>query len=239
LEYLQKPRAFVDLNFRVALGRTDNESMSHTLVVSVAVVIGEGARSDETIPIGQRMLAVQRVGECRNMDMNNSLVASYDASTGRFAQLESGERLFLWGFRTMAQHRGCACPIAAVIRQVYGQFLVADAVASVETLVEAFAGTAHTAISVHSPCCPCVSEGETFLLRAMAAAQCADLDAARRQFEHWLPELAADWILGAAYGVGRIFKAAGMTLPMRDPGTISMEDDPEPGHWPAMSTARH
>jgi hypothetical protein len=171
--------------------------------------------------------------------MNDTLAASYDASTGRFAQLESGERLFLWGFRTMAQHRSCGCPIAAAMRQVYGQFLVADAAAAVETLVEAFASTAHTAIEVHSPCCPCVSESEVFLLRAMAAAQSANLDAARRQFERWLPLLAADWILGAACGVGTIFKAAGMTLPLRGQGTISVDDDPDVGRWPALSTARH
>src|SRR5579872_3849762 len=111
--------------------------------------------------------------------MSSNVVASYDASTGRLAQLESGERLFLWGFRTMAQHRACGCPIAGVLRQVYGQFFVDGAVASLETLIEAFAGTAHTAITVHSPCCPCVSESEAFLLRAMAAAQSANLDTAR------------------------------------------------------------
>jgi|SRR5690242_8923265 len=171
--------------------------------------------------------------------MTSSLVASYDASTGRLAQLESGERLFLWGFRTMAQHRACGCPIVGVMRQVYGQYFVDDAVASLEMVIEAFAGTAHTAISIHSPCCPCVSESEALLLRAMAAAQSADLDAARQQFEHWLPELAADWVLGAACGVGQIFKEAGMTLPMREPGTIGVEDDLMGLGRPVMSNARH
>ena len=170
--------------------------------------------------------------------MTNSLVASYDASTGRFAQLESGERLFLWGFRTMAQHRACGCPVVAAMRQVYGQFFVRDAVAPLEVLVDAFASTAHTAIAIHGPCCPCASEGEACLLRAMAAAQSADLDAARRQFEHLLPELAADWILGAACGLGRIFKAAGMTLPMREPGMIST-DDLAATSQSIISTARH
>jgi hypothetical protein len=181
--------------------------------------------------------AIQNEGERANM--SDRLVASYDASTGRFAQLESGERLFLWGFRTMAQHHGCGCPIVAVLRQVYSQFLVEDAVASLETLVEVFAGTAHTGVTIHGPCCPCVSESEAFLLRAMAAAQSANLDAARRQFEHWLPELAADWILGAACGIGRIFKDAGMTLPTREPEMTSVHDDRDEGRWSIVSNARH
>jgi hypothetical protein len=173
------------------------------------------------------------------MTMSDTQIASYDASTGRFAQLESGERLFLWGFRTMAQHRACGCPVVAAMRQVYGQFFVRDAAAPLEVLVDAFASTAHTAIAIHGPCCPCASEGEACLLRAMAAAQSADLVAARRQFEHWLPELAADWILGAACGLGQIFKAAGMTLPMRGPGMISTDDDLAAASRSIISNARH
>jgi len=162
-----------------------------------------------------------------------------EASFDRPVQLESGERLLLWGFRTMTQHHRCGCPAVATMQQVYGQYFVEDAVASLEMLVEAFATTAHTAIVIHGPCCPCVSESEARLLQAVASAQSADLHAARRQFEHWLPELAADWILGAACGVGRVFEAAGMTLPMRGSGTIDMDTDSAAASWSIGSNARH
>jgi hypothetical protein len=143
--------------------------------------------------------------------------------TGRPAQLEFGERLFLWGFRAMAQHHRCGRPILAAMRRVYGQYHVEDAVASLDALVGAFALTAHTAIAIHNPCCPCISEGETFLLRAMAAAQSADLHAARRDFGRWLPELAADWVLSPACGIGGMFKANGITLPLRKAATTEAE----------------
>jgi hypothetical protein len=171
--------------------------------------------------------------------MNNIPAFPTQAPADQLAQLEVGERLFLWGFRTMAQHRRCACPIAAEIRQIYGEFLVEDAVALLETVIDVFASTAHTAIAVHGPCCPCVSDGEMSLCRAMAAAQSGDPRAARQQFEHWLPELAADWILAPASEFGSIFQTAGMELPRRDFGAMNTDGARRSPSWSAGSEARH
>jgi hypothetical protein len=145
-------------------------------------------------------------------------------SPERLPPLDFSERLFLWGFRAMVEYQWRGRPIIAAIRQVYGQFHVEDAVASLDALLQVFACTMHTAIEVHSPCCPCVSESEAFLLRAIAAVQAGSLEDARRRFEHWLPELAADWILTPACGLGRVFQAADMTLPLRDVGLMRMHE---------------
>jgi hypothetical protein len=156
--------------------------------------------------------------------MRNAIPFSRTGSPDGLPLLDFSERLFLWGFRAMIEYQWRGRPIIAAIRQVYGQFHVEDAVASLDALLEVFTRTMHTAIEVHSPCCPCVSESEALLLRAIAAAQAGRLEVARRRFEHWLPELAADWILSPACGLGRIFQAADMTLPLRDVGVMRMHE---------------
>ena len=64
------------------------------------------------------------------------------ASPDRIPQLDFSERLFLWGFRSMVKYQWRGRPILAAIRQVYDQFNVEDAVASLDGLIEAFACTA-------------------------------------------------------------------------------------------------
>jgi hypothetical protein len=171
--------------------------------------------------------------------MKNVTPVRREASSDKLAQLDLSERLFLWGFRSMAQHHRCGCPIVAAILQVYVQFQVEDAVGSLDALIEVFASTAHTAIEIHCPNCPCISESETFLLRAMAAAQSSDLNMARRELERWLPELAADWTLGPVCGIAAIFQAAGMTLPLRTVETTEMHETEAMRSWPIGSQALH
>ena len=73
--------------------------------------------------------------------------------------LSAAERLFIWGFRARARS-GTAVPTAADIQQVYDHFCVGDAVPSLEAIIEIFACTAHTAIEVHCPTSPKMSESE-------------------------------------------------------------------------------
>jgi hypothetical protein len=146
--------------------------------------------------------------------MNNTVSLARVRSRSTLARLTIGGRLFLWGFRSMAQHHRCGRPSIDAMRQVYKQFDLEDAVVSLDALVEAFAQTAHTPIEIHSPCCPCVSLSEALLLRAVAATQSGTLDVARRSFGRWLPDLAADWVLCPACGLGQLFRKAGFTLPI-------------------------
>jgi len=126
----------------------------------------------------------------------------------------AAERLFVWGFRAKARS-GTAVPTAADIQQVYDHFRVGDAVPSLESIIEIFACTAHTAIEVHCPTCPRMSESEQGILHAIAAAQQERLEFARQQFESWLPPVGADWALAPVRGLATIFRMAGLILPDR------------------------
>lgn len=126
----------------------------------------------------------------------------------------AAERLFIWGFRAKARS-GTAVPTAADIQQVYDHFRVGDAVPSLESIIEIFACTAHTAIEVHCPTCPRMSDSEHGMLHAIAAAQQERIDAAREQFECWLPPIGADWALAPVRGLATIFRMAGLILPDR------------------------
>jgi hypothetical protein len=161
--------------------------------------------------------------------------APYHKATNTPSQLDEAERLFIWGFRAMAQHQRLGWPTFDGIRTVYGNFQVEDAVGSVAAMLETFASTAHTAIELHVSGCSCVSDGESRLLKAMAITQAGDIDRSRRQFEQWLPELAADWIMEPARGLGRIFRTAGLLFPGNElaPSMINMQS------WPMMSQALH
>ncbi|UWU85504.1 hypothetical protein N2605_03320 [Bradyrhizobium yuanmingense] len=128
--------------------------------------------------------------------------------------LSAAERLFIWGFRAKARS-GSAVPTAADIQQVYDHFRVGDAVLSLDSIIEIFAGTAHTAIEVHCPTCPRMSDSERGILRAIAAAQQDRVDVAREQFERWLPPIGADWALAPVLGLATIFRMAGLVLPDR------------------------
>lgn len=128
--------------------------------------------------------------------------------------LNAAERLFVWGFRAKARSGG-AVPTAADIQEVYDHFRVGDAVLSLDSIIEIFACTAHTAIEVHCPTCPRMSGSEHGILRAIAAAQQDRIDVAREQFERWLPPLGADWALAPVQGLATIFRMAGLILPDR------------------------
>ena len=136
--------------------------------------------------------------------------------------LSAAERLFIWGFRAKARSGG-AVPTAADIQQVYDHFRVGDAVPSLESIIEIFACTAHTAIEVHCPTCPRMSESEHGILRAIAAAQQERVDVAREQFECWLPRVGADWALAPVQGLATIFRMAGLILPDRHVGPLDFD----------------
>jgi hypothetical protein len=144
-------------------------------------------------------------------------------ATDALHRLDAGERLFIWGFRAIARYRRFGEPTVAELQQVYCRFGVGDAVCSLDALVEAFARTAHAPLELHSPGCPCVSDSETRLLRAAAAAQSGALAIARRELERWIPELAADWALAPLCGLSSLFEAAGLNLPLRDGQPASRE----------------
>src|ERR1700755_2388806 len=144
---------------------------------------------------------------------------STDTRTLELPALCAAERLFIWGFRAKARS-GTAVPTADDIQQVYDHFRVGDAVLSLEAIIEIFACTAHTAIEVHCPTCPKMSESEHGILRAIAAAQRARDDVAREQFESWLPPVGADWALAPVRGLATIFQMAGLILPDRHIQTL-------------------
>ncbi len=154
-------------------------------------------------------------------------------------QLGVGERLFIWGFRAMAQYHRLGWPTVTDLRQVYGHYGVGDAVPSLDALLETFACTAHTAIELHCPGCRHVSPCEYYLLQAMSAVQSGSIDLARHGFERWLPGVAADWILSAARGLGTIFNAAGLTLPHRDAEPLGVHETMTMQSWPIGSPTLH
>jgi hypothetical protein len=171
--------------------------------------------------------------------MKNAASFSTAGTSDAPQKLDLGERLFLWGFRSMAKHHRCGCAVAGEVRAIYRQFQVEDAVASFDVMIEAFAAAAHTAIEIHSPGCPCLSDGEAFVLRAMASAQRSDLNMARSEFERWLPVLAADWVLGPACGIASTFRVAGLILPVRDIGATKIPRITPTNSWPIGSLALH
>lgn len=94
---------------------------------------------------------------------------------------------------------------------------------SLESIIEVFACTAHTAIEVHCPTCPRVSDSEHGILHAIAAAQRDRIDVAREQFERWLPPVGADWALAPVRGLATIFRMAGLMLPDRHVQSLDPE----------------
>ncbi|MGA7431574.1 MAG: hypothetical protein WBQ24_01770 [Xanthobacteraceae bacterium] len=169
----------------------------------------------------------------------SDIIASQPA-TGTLLQLDLGERLFIWGFRSMAEHRRRGWPTMREMRDVYAHFQVASALSFFDELIEAFASTAHTPIEIHSPGCPCVSESETCLLRAAAAAQSGDLDTASHGFSRWIPISATGWLMTPTCAIGRMFQAAGMILPVRHADRANMAGSTAALSWqPAGSRSLH
>ncbi|TYO63972.1 hypothetical protein FXV83_24510 [Bradyrhizobium hipponense] len=152
--------------------------------------------------------------------------------------LSAAERLFIWGFRAKA-HSGSAVPTAADIQQVYDHFRVGDAVPSLEALIEIFACTAHTAIEVHCPICPRVSDSEHGILRAIVAAQQDRVDVAREQFACWLSTAGADWALHPVRGLATIFRTAGLVLPDRQVQSRAPDWTMAMKSWPVGSPTLH
>lgn len=150
----------------------------------------------------------------------------------------AAERLFIWGFRAKARS-GTAVPTAADIQQVYDHFRVGDAVPSLEAIIEIFACTAHTAIEVHCPTCPKMSESEHGILHAIAAAQEERIDIAREQFESWLRPVGADWALAPVRGLATIFRTAGLILPDRHFRTATVERTMAMKSWFVGSPTLH
>lgn len=163
---------------------------------------------------------------------------STDTRTLDLPALSAAERLFIWGFRAKARSGG-AVPTAADIQQVYDHFRVGDAVPSLDAIIEVFACTAHTAIEVHCPTCPKMSESEHGILHAIAAAQKEHIEVAREQFESWLPPVGADWALAPVRGLATIFRMAGLILPTRRVQTIGLEQTMAMKSWFVGSPTLH
>jgi hypothetical protein len=163
---------------------------------------------------------------------------STDTRTLELPALCAAERLFIWGFRAKARS-GTAVPTAADIQEVYDHFRVGDAVPSLEAIIEIFACTAHTAIEVHCPTCPRMSQSEHGILLAIAAAQKERIDVAREQFESWLPPVGADWALAPVSGLATIFRMAGLILPNRYVRTPDIERTMAMKSWFVGSPTLH
>src|SRR5262249_30755703 len=99
--------------------------------------------------------------------MKHVISFSCEKTSDGLAQLDRSERLCLWGVRAMAHHHRCGCPVDGEIRKVYGRYQIEDVVGSLDAMIDAFASNAHTAVEIHSPNCPCLSENEKVLLQAM------------------------------------------------------------------------
>jgi hypothetical protein len=171
-------------------------------------------------------------------DMKDAAPFSRAGSAGRPARLDLAERLFIWAFRLMVQHRRSGGPTIAEIHRACGQFKIQDAIPPLDALVDAFASTAHTAIAVHGPDRLCVSDNEMRLLRAMTAAQSGKLDVARSAFEFWLPAPAADQVLNPVAAVGQTFQAKGLVFGRRDNNNLKTSETGT-GIWPAGARAVH
>jgi hypothetical protein len=148
---------------------------------------------------------------------------SLNRTSPELLQLTTAERLFIWGFRAIAQCARLRWPAVADIRHVYDHFHAGDAVPSLEALHETFACTAHTSIELHCPGCRGISPSELDLLRAVSAVQRRRIDAARAEFERWLPPVGADWAMAPAEGLATIFRIVGLELPDR-PAHASDDD---------------
>ncbi|MET4447671.1 hypothetical protein ABIB75_005972 [Bradyrhizobium sp. GM2.2] len=118
-------------------------------------------------------------------------------------------------------------------------FGVGDAVPSLESIIEIFACTAHTAIAVHCPTCPRMSDSEHSMLRAIAAAQKERDDIAREQFECWLPPVGADWALAPVRGLATIFRMAGLILPDRHVPSLDHDQTMAMKSWLVGSPTLH
>jgi hypothetical protein len=162
-----------------------------------------------------------------------------DSASALLRRFEAGERLFLWGFRAMARRYRFGRPTLAEMREVYWHFGVEDAVPLLDALIGAFARAAHAPIETHSPGCPCVSPSERSLLRAAAAAQTGALAIARGELGQWLPDLTADWATEPLRGLGGLFQAAGLNLPLRERELASAPETMALRTWPAASPTLH
>lgn len=171
--------------------------------------------------------------------MNGAASSAQIESINTLDQLGGGERLFVWGFRAMAQFHRLGWPTIADLRQVYGHYGVADAVPSLDAMLEVFACTAHTAVQLHCPACRHLSSSEYHLLQAISEAQSGSFDQARQEFERWLPGVAADWILGPTCGLGMIFQTAGLILARHDGKPSNVHETMRMRSWPIGSPTRH
>jgi hypothetical protein len=169
--------------------------------------------------------------------MNRSL--AYEDKSETLAGFGIGERLFIWGFRAVAQCHRLGWPSMHDLRQVYDHFGVADAVPSLDSMLEFFACTAHSSIELHCPGCPCVSDGECRLLRAISTARQGEIDLSRQQFEQWLPDIAVDWIMAPVCGLVRIFADAGLSLPVRQTNPSPIRETMSMRSWPIGSPTLH
>jgi hypothetical protein len=151
----------------------------------------------------------------RSSNMSETVAPQHTAPTETLQELDLGERLFIWGFRSMAEYRRRGRPTIREMQEVYSHFRVDAAFPLFDELIQAFAWAAHTPIEVHMPGCPCVSAGEAHLLRAAAAAQGKNLDAASQGFTRWIPACATGCVLEPVCAIGRTFEAAGLILPVR------------------------
>ena len=142
--------------------------------------------------------------------MQKSPFARFDLS-----QRTVGERLVVWGIRTLVAERRAVVGQSNALDPVFVQFGVPDGVAPLERFLDILARAAHAQLLLHPVGCRCLSQGETDLLGTVASAQRGDKTALRADLARWLPRHALDWAEMPLLGFARTFAAAGLYVPTR------------------------
>lgn len=129
------------------------------------------------------------------------------------AVLEPEQRFLLWAVRAwVACCRAGLLPAAPVL-SVFERLGLPEAEAALEDALVMLARSAARRLAVHCPGCPGLSEDETLLLDAAAAAQHRDVAAGRHRLAGLVPATAVDAVLDAFAEFGTLLALAGLMLP--------------------------
>jgi hypothetical protein len=137
------------------------------------------------------------------------------SSPPAMADLDPGERLLVWAFRSWVSGTENRPVVRAEFHRQLAPRQAAVALRALEDLVDAIQGAACRVLHYHAPCCPCVGPDEMCVVTLVAAAQERNTGLARAAAHCLVCPDASEQLAVAAEALGDVLARHGLALPQR------------------------
>ena len=149
-------------------------------------------------------------------------------------ELETAEQFTLWAIRSWVEAYKSSTPIFDRLTKGFNLAGAPDGLFALDEMLSVIVASSCVQVDVRCVRCQSIGDGESAMLKILAAAQEGRLTSVRDGFASWLPPAAVRLAADAARRLAASLWTAGMVLPARQQLPVARRQDvishcPDPG----------